>query len=214
VVRRPIAGLSVCERLITLAASCSRATATSRSSSAVAERRHPRERIDPRDEENLGLEDVADAGDDALIQQGVADRVAASRAEPADDLQSIERLATWTWRAARIGEQIRTERSHLPVTRQRPRRQQLGDRHVEADRDGVARADQHAHLARRPLPAGAGRIDVPAAVHPHVGAKNEIAGETRSADACRALKPTRSCVRRSGDRRRHASGRDRPIRTA
>src|SRR5215510_2892946 len=43
----------------------------------VAERRHRRKRIDPGDEENLRLENVADAGDDALIQQGVADRVGA-----------------------------------------------------------------------------------------------------------------------------------------
>src|SRR5437899_8493170 len=56
----------------------------------VAERRHGRERIDPGYEENLRLEHVADAGDDALIQQGVADRVAAPRAESPDDFEPIE----------------------------------------------------------------------------------------------------------------------------
>src|SRR5262245_13468785 len=60
---------------------------------SVAERRHRRKRIDPSDEENLRLENVADAGDDALIQQGVADRVAAPSAESPDHFEPVERLA-------------------------------------------------------------------------------------------------------------------------
>ena len=56
-------------------------------------------------------------------------------------------------------------------------RLELRDRHVEADRDEVRRRDEHAHVARRPLPALARPVDVPAPVHAHVRAQHEVAGE-------------------------------------
>ena len=74
-------------------------------------------------------------------------------------------------------EEIGAERGQRAVALEVARREELGDRHVEADGDEAGRGDEHAHVARRALPALAGPIDVPAPVHPHVRAEDEIAGE-------------------------------------
>ena len=56
----------------------------------VAKSRGAAERADARDEQDFGSKDVADAGDDALIEQDVTDRLASACANPADGLVAIE----------------------------------------------------------------------------------------------------------------------------
>jgi hypothetical protein len=122
-----------------------------------------REGIESGDEQDLGLQHVADSGHDTLIEQDVANRIGVVRADAACHFAAIER---------RI-EKVGPERLQLFVTRELPGRQQLGDRHVEPDGHGVHRPDDHPHVARRALPARPGGIDVPAAVHPHVRVQDE-----------------------------------------
>ena len=131
----------------------------------LAETIDRRERIEPREEQRLGLQHVADAGGDALIEQHVADRLALVPAHPLQHFAAV----------ARRVEQVGPERAQFFVARELTRRQQLRDRHVETNGDGISGRDEHAHVARRSLPARAGRIQMPAAVHAHVGMENEIA---------------------------------------
>ena len=128
---------------------------------------HGREWIHAADEENLGFQDVADARQHALIEQDLGDRVVRLREQAAPRLIAIERRV----------EEIGTERRERAVAPEVACRQELRDRHVEADGDERRGGDQHAHVARGPLPALARPVDVPAAVHPHVRVQHEIARE-------------------------------------
>ncbi len=57
------------------------------------------------------------------------------------------------------------------------RRHELGDRHVERDRDPVGGVDPDAHRLRAAPPALAVAIQMPRAVHAHVRAQDQIAAE-------------------------------------
>src|SRR5262245_49041032 len=81
------------------------------------------------------------------------------------------------WRYAQAAEQIGSERTELSVALEIACSDEFRDRHVEADGDGVRGADEDAHVARRSLPRRSGGVDVPAAVHAHVRAEEQIAGE-------------------------------------
>ncbi len=124
-------------------------------------------RVDAAEEQHLRSEHVAGAGGDALIQQHLAHRLIATGAQPGHRLGGIER------RAQQIGPQTQQRRR----SRQRPVIQELRHRDGEADGDEIRRLDQHAQVAARPLPALARPVDVPAAVHAHVGPQGEAAGE-------------------------------------
>ena len=174
--------------------------------------RRRRKRIDAGDEEDLGLEHVADAGDDTLIQQHLRDR----------------RRVRWracVGRSRRGRRRTRLLASHRPAGRVRApaaslcrssfaARQQLRDRHVEADR--------HESWPSRPGPACRARAAAIARPDGRCASCRSSAcacgapgrRKTPSAGACRAPRPIRWSGRRSDDRRRRASTRETPTRTA
>ena len=76
-----------------------------------------------------------------------------------------------------VGQQVGTELPEVVVPAQIARRDQLRHRDVEADRFELVGRDHHAHVAPRTQPPLAAAVDVPAAVHAHVRAQDEVAGE-------------------------------------
>ena len=119
--------------------------------------------VDAAFEQHLRLEHVADAGQCALIEQRVGDRHVAARLQAAHGFGGVE------VRREQVGAEAGDRVARADVARGL----ELRVRHVEADRDEVRRPDEHAHLPRRPLPALARPVDVPAPVHAHVRAQRE-----------------------------------------
>ena len=126
-----------------------------------------RERTDRAREQNLGLVDIADPGEDALVQQDVGDLAAGALTDTADRLDAVEV----------IGKKVRTEPPQLVVAPQVLDLQHLRDRDVEAHGNKVFGRHNDPHRSAGPLPALAGAIDVPAAIHPHVRSQQQTATE-------------------------------------
>ena len=91
---------------------------------------------------------------------------------------------------------------------------ELGDRNVEPDRLEVRGRHQHSHVARASAPALAGPIDVPAAVHPHVRAQHESAGEVHQQVLADAIALVRRSWPSADGRRARASAPETPTRSA
>ena len=71
---------------------------TIRSRSASVEGIDGRKRADAGGEEDLGLEDVADAGENPLIEQHFRDCISTVGAHPPDNFRDVDRV--WYWAPA------------------------------------------------------------------------------------------------------------------
>src|SRR3954468_3183765 len=133
----------------------------------VAQLADTREWIDPGEEQDFGLVDVTGAGDHALVQHRVADLCRAASAEAPQGLRFVERLA----------EQVGPHQAEIVLPIQPASRQKFRDRQVEPYGLEPRRGNHAPHVTARLAPAFAGTVDVPAAVHAHVRAQDEITGK-------------------------------------
>jgi hypothetical protein len=127
----------------------------------VGDVRDARPRIDPLDEQRLGLVEVADAGQVALIEQRLADRDVRLRVEPAQHLVDVPVGA----------EQVRAEVTDELVLVRRHDDPQI--MHAIARREPGGIADPRAdHVLGVTVRTPAGRHQVPRAVHPQVAVQS------------------------------------------
>ena len=125
---------------------------------------HRIERIHPAEKAHLGLVDVPDAGDHALIEERLGDPPRLLASKPLDGRVDVER------RREQVGPELPERRvpRHVACT------DELRDGHVERDgRVGVG-LEHDSHLRARAAPAFAGAVHVPRSVHAHMGAEHQI----------------------------------------
>ena len=127
---------------------------------------HPRPRVDAADEQRLDLVEVADPGQVALVDESDPDLLVGMVAQPA------ERLVEVPVRTEDVGPEVADQ----PVLVGR------GDDvdvvQAVADALPLVGGQHQADVVRRAaVPAGARSVDVPAAVHPEVGAQRPAVGE-------------------------------------
>src|ERR1700761_590496 len=127
--------------------------------------------VDLGGEAGLALEDVADAGGEALVEQGVAEGAAlVAGAELGEDPVEVEVR----------GEDVGTEACQLGVDRDAARGQHPESRAAELDRLGALAGEHRPGRGARPAPAGAPPVDVPAAAHPQVAVEDERSEEHKA----------------------------------
>ena len=73
------------------------------------------------------------------------------------------------------GEDVGAEAGELGVDRDAARAQDAQGRAAELDRVGALAGEHRPGRGARPAPAGAARVDVPAAAHPQVAVEDEVA---------------------------------------
>src|SRR5205814_2791755 len=122
----------------------------------IVEVPYPGPRRGAREEQRLDLEDVPDARDRVLVEERRRDVAVVVRTEPSDRLVHIE-LVT---------DDVGPEPAHDAVQPQLLLGEQLDDGRVEAWRDRLLDADDHACLRLRLPPALARPIPVPLSAHP------------------------------------------------
>ncbi len=107
--------------------------------------------MEARHEQRFRAQDVADAGDQALIEQRVADRPRCGASQAGKGGGAVE---------ARVG-QVRPQRGNRTMTSEIGVTHELGDRHVEGHRRPRRRVDPDAHRAFMALPALARPVEMP-----------------------------------------------------
>jgi hypothetical protein len=123
--------------------------------------------MDAGEEQNLGLEHIADAGHDALIEENICDLRIGPRGNATYDFFGIEIC----------GKEIRPDATEIALPTESTIVQEFGDRDVEADGDEAIGGDDHAHVTSWSPPSFRGTVDVPAPVHPHMRPEMKPAGE-------------------------------------
>src|SRR5579863_6174342 len=123
--------------------------------------------MDADHEADFGLEHVAEAGQDILTEEDIADRFFP------EGLNADESGAEVKVRA----EYVPLGRRDAPVAGQRTRAVKLGHRHQESDGLADAVLEHNAHLVAGPAPTLPRGVDVPAAAHAHVGGEDAVPGE-------------------------------------
>src|SRR5207245_8236544 len=103
--------------------------------------------------------DVADPGPHALVEEHRANRHCSERARPCHPLPG----------RPIVGEDVWPEMAHL----RRLVADELHHRSAEADGDHVIGLEQGFDLPRRPAPSLAAFVEMPRALHPHVGVDSE-----------------------------------------
>src|SRR5262249_12926858 len=117
-------------------------------------------------EAGLALEDVADAGREALVEECVAEGVR---------LVGGAELGHHPVEVEVRGEDVGTEPGQLRVDRDATREQGAQGRATELDRLVALATEDDPGRGARPAPAGPARVDVPAAAHPQMAVKDKVA---------------------------------------
>lgn len=118
--------------------------------------------VDAGGEAGLALEDVADASEGALVEQGVAERTRGIAAPSGDHGGRVE-LG---------GEKVRAEHGKLGVAPQLSLREQAHRRTAELDRLPLATGEHRPGGGPGTPPGCPERVDVPTAAHPQVAVQD------------------------------------------
>lgn len=118
-------------------------------------------------EAEFGFEDVADAGEDRLGEEGFGDFGVGMGAEAAEDFGVV----------VFGGEDVGAELIKALAATEGVGGVKFGDGDVEGDGFEILRVDDDAHVEAMALPFFVGAVDVPAARHEHVSEEDEAAGE-------------------------------------
>lgn len=115
-------------------------------------------------EAEFRFEDVADAGEDRLGEEGFGDFGVGMGAEAAEDFGVV----------IFGGEDVGAELIEALAAAQGVGGMEFGDGDVEGDGIDLRRADDDAHVEAIAFPFFVGAVDVPAAGHEHVGEEDEV----------------------------------------
>ena len=157
---------------------------------------HPGPGVDAADEQRLDLVEVADPGQVALVEH-----------RDADLLVGVLAAAGAAPRRGPSRARARRARGGRPAGPRRSVGTMLDVVQPVADALPVVGGQHHADVVAGPAaPLRAGPVDVPAAVHPEVGAQRPPVGRAGSAGACRAAPPRGPCCRSGRGRRAGGAG--------